>query len=114
MIAGPVQKNLRLILEPSKRACMNDPRAIALQFRAVGVAGLRIFAPARVTRFLGKRRERCMLRGLHFLARPVAASLCEAQPCLSLLGYVYFSHTIISRLSILASPQVRAALIFRA
>ena len=38
MVAGAVQKNLRLVFEPAKRARMNDPRAVALKFGAIGVA----------------------------------------------------------------------------
>ena len=75
MIAGAVQKNLRLVLEPAKRARMNDPRAIALKFRPVRVAGFRIFSTARIAGFLGKRPKHETLRRLHFLARLVPASL---------------------------------------
>src|SRR5205814_5800559 len=75
MIAGAVQKNLRLVLEPAKRARMNDPRAITLKFHPIYVARLRIFSPARVTRFLGKPRKCGALRPFHFLTRLVPPSL---------------------------------------
>ena len=44
MIAGPIEENLRLVFEPAKGPRMNDPRAIALKLRAIGVARLRIFS----------------------------------------------------------------------
>src|SRR5438876_11995459 len=75
MIAGPVQKNLCLVLEPAKGARMNDPCAIALKFCAVGMAALWIFSAARLARSLGKRRKCGALRCFHFLARFVAVSL---------------------------------------
>src|SRR6266566_2072790 len=77
MIAGPVQKNLCLVLEPAKGARMNDPCAITLKFRAIGMAGLRIFSTARIAGFLGKRRKYSALRPFHFLTRLVPASLYE-------------------------------------
>ena len=75
MIAGPVQKNLCLVLEPAKGARMNDPCAIALKFCAVGMAALRVFSAARSARFLGKRRKRGALGRFHLIAGFVAALL---------------------------------------
>src|SRR5437016_4788051 len=68
VIAGAVQENLRLIFEPAKCTRVNDPRAVALKLGPITVALLRIFSAARVTRFLGKRRERGAFGRLHFLA----------------------------------------------
>src|SRR5437588_9027733 len=88
MIAGPVEENLRLIFEPAKRTRMNDPRTIALKFHPIRMRRLRIFSSARIARFLGKWRQRETFGRLHFLARPVAASLCEARRRCSLLVHV--------------------------
>src|SRR3954471_4640623 len=57
MIACAIEENLRLILEPTKRARMNDARAIPLELRAEGMARLGIFPAARVTGFLCEGRE---------------------------------------------------------
>jgi hypothetical protein len=46
MIAGPIQEDLRLILEPAKGARMNDAGAIALKFGAISVTWFRIFSSA--------------------------------------------------------------------
>src|ERR1043166_6007040 len=74
MIARAVEKNLRFIFEPAKRARMNDARPVALKFRPVSVTRLRIFAALRFARFLRERRERCPLGGFHLLARlPISA-----------------------------------------
>src|SRR6266404_8684666 len=48
---------------------MNDPGAVALKFGPIAVALLRIFSPARVARFLRKRRKRGLLGCLHLLTR---------------------------------------------
>src|SRR5438094_6097582 len=65
MITGPIEENLRLILQPAKRARVNDPCAIALKFSAIGVARLGVLPPTRVAGFLSKRREHVALRCLH-------------------------------------------------
>src|SRR5438034_11399583 len=75
MITGPSQEDLRFVLEPAKGPRMNDPRAIALKFCAVRMAGLRIYSAARIARSLGKRRKHGALRRFHFVARFVAVSL---------------------------------------
>src|SRR5882724_63215 len=65
MITGPVEENLRLILQPAKRARVNRPCAIALKFSAIGMARLGVLPPTRVAGFLSKRREHIALRCLH-------------------------------------------------
>src|SRR5438876_1711560 len=62
MITGPIQEDLRFVLEPAKGSRMNDARAIALKFCAVRMAGLWIFSAARIARSLAKRRKRSALR----------------------------------------------------
>src|SRR3954471_4597657 len=37
MIAGAIEKDLRLVFQTTEGTRMNDPRAIALKFRAVGM-----------------------------------------------------------------------------
>jgi hypothetical protein len=69
MVARPVQKNLRFIFHAAKRTRMKDARAITLKFRAIGVAGLGVFASARFARFFRKRRKHRALRRFHFFAR---------------------------------------------
>ena len=64
MVTGPVEENLRLILQPAKRARVNDPCAIALKFSAIGVARLGVLPPTRVAGFLSKRREQSALCSL--------------------------------------------------
>ena len=39
VVAGAVKKNLRLILQPAKRARMNDASPVALKFSTIGMAG---------------------------------------------------------------------------
>jgi len=75
MITGPIQEDLRFVLEPAKGSRMNDPRAIALKFCTVRMAGLRIFSAARIAGSLGKRRKHGALRRFHFVARLVAVSI---------------------------------------
>lgn len=74
MIAGAVKENLRLVLEPAKRARMNDASPVALKFGAISVAGLRKFSPPRVARFLGERRKDSPLVSFHFFSRLPALS----------------------------------------
>src|SRR5882724_11091786 len=69
MITGPIEENLRLILQPAKRARVNDACAIALKFSAIGVARLGVLPPTRVTGFLSKRREHVTLRCLDLRTR---------------------------------------------
>src|SRR5437763_3591001 len=54
VIAGPVEKHLRLVFQTAKRARMNDPRPIALKLCAKGMLWLRMFSAKRFARFLGK------------------------------------------------------------
>src|SRR5438128_3307287 len=69
MVTRAIQKNLRLIFHPAKRARVDNARAITLKFRSIGVARLGIFPPARVSRFLSKRGEHRALCAFHLLAR---------------------------------------------
>ena len=74
MIAGAVEKNLRLIFQPAKGARMDDPRTVALKFRAEIMTRLGIFSPARFTGFLRKRSEDAALVRFHFFpSLPFAA-----------------------------------------
>ena len=76
MVAGAVEKNLRLIFEAAERARMNDARAIPLKFGAIGVTRLTVLPPARFPRFLSNGRQRCALPLLHLFARlPFCAHL---------------------------------------
>jgi len=75
MVTGPIQEDLRFVLEPAKGPRMNDACAISLKFCAIRMAGLWIFSAARIARSLGKRRNRGALRRFHFLARLVAVSM---------------------------------------
>jgi hypothetical protein len=68
MVAGAVEKNLRLIFEAAERARMNDARTIPLKFGAIGVTRLTVLPSARFARFLGNGRERYALPLLHFFA----------------------------------------------
>jgi hypothetical protein len=69
MIAGAIEENLRLIFQPTKRAGVNDPGAIALELGPVGMTRLRIFSSAGIAGFLPERREDASLVGFHFFAR---------------------------------------------
>jgi hypothetical protein len=69
MVTGPVEENLRLVLQPAKRARVNDPCAIALKFSAIGVARLGVLPPTRVAGFLSKRREQSALCSLDLRTR---------------------------------------------
>ena len=76
MIAGAVEKNLRLIFQAAESARMNNARTIALKFGAIGVTRLRVLPPARFAGFLGKRRKRRTFPLLHLFARlPFCAHL---------------------------------------
>ena len=69
MIASPVKENLGLIFHAAEGAGMNDPGAIALKLGPISMARLGVFAAARFTRFLCKRREDGALCRLHLLPR---------------------------------------------
>jgi hypothetical protein len=72
MIAGAVKENLRLVLQPTKRARMNDARPVALKLSAISVAGLRVFSAPRFARPLCKWSEDAALGRVHFFSRPPA------------------------------------------
>src|ERR1700687_6126694 len=76
---------------------MNDSRTVALKLRAIRVAGLGMFAPARIGRFLRKRRERLALGRLHLLTR---------LPAVCRWRFLLAHAAIIGRLSIFASPEL--------
>ena len=46
MIAGAIEENLGLVLETTKRARMNDPSTIALEFGAISVGWFRKLSAA--------------------------------------------------------------------
>src|SRR2546423_3868481 len=69
MVSGSIEENLRLVLQPAKRARVNNARAIALKFRAISMARLGILAPVRVSGFLCERREHSALCCLHLRTR---------------------------------------------
>src|ERR1041384_2935186 len=69
MVAGTVQENLRFVFKASKRARMNDPRAVALEFGPISVTRLGIFAAARFARFLRERSKRRALSPFHLFTR---------------------------------------------
>ena len=73
MIAGSIEENLRLVLQPTKRARMDDARPVALKLSAVSVPGLRKCTPPRIAGFLRERREHAALIRFHlfpFLPNP--------------------------------------------
>ena len=69
MVTGPVEENLRLVLQPAKRPRVNDACAIALKFRPIRMARLGVLPPAGVSRFLCKRREHGLFCRLHLRTR---------------------------------------------
>jgi len=78
MVAGAVEKDLRLIFEAAERARMNDARTIPLKFGAIGVTRLRVLPPTRSARFLSNGRQRCAFPLLHLFARlPFGTHLSE-------------------------------------
>ena len=78
MVAGAVEKHLRLIFEAAERARMNNTRTIPLKFGAIRVTRLSVLPPARFARFLRDGRERCALPLLHLFARlPFGTHLSE-------------------------------------
>src|SRR4051812_12225143 len=69
---------------------MNDPRAVALKLRSIGVALLRILAAARFAGFLRVRRERRSLGRFHLLAcfpPGRCAHWFDVDPCASDLNF---------------------------
>src|SRR6266404_7207328 len=98
MIARAVQKNLRLVFEPAKRALVNDPISVALILVSISMTRFGKFSSARIARLLRKRRQRGALSRFHLRARlpTFARNTCR--------GGRFLAHaTIIRRLSILAS-----------
>src|SRR5262245_7396030 len=76
VVAGAVEKNLRLVFQAAERARMNDARTIALKFGAIGVTRFTVLSPPRVPRFLSNASERRALPLLHLFARlPFCAHL---------------------------------------
>src|SRR5687767_2417226 len=69
MIAGPVEKNLRLIFQAPEGSRMNDPGAVPLELGPVSVAGLGILAAPRLAGLLGKRRQDAQFVRLHLFPR---------------------------------------------
>ena len=69
MVAGAVEKNLRLVFEAAEGARMDDAVAVALKFGAIGVTRFTVQPAARFARFLSNRRERYTLPFLHLFAR---------------------------------------------
>src|SRR5262249_38428557 len=69
MVAGPIQKDLRLVLHSAKRARMNNACAIPLKFRSERMAGLRILPAPRLARLLGEWPKNGAFTGLHFFPR---------------------------------------------
>src|SRR3954465_4676990 len=61
MVAGAVEKNLRLVLKAADRARMEEGRAIALKFGAIDVTRFTMLPAARFARFLSNGRKHCAL-----------------------------------------------------
>ena len=57
MVAGSVEENLGLVLEPAKSARMNDASAVPLKLGPIGMTRFRILPAPGITRFLGKRGQ---------------------------------------------------------
>src|SRR5438067_10909287 len=76
MVAGAVEKNLRLVFKAAERARMDDAGAIPLKFGAIGVTRFTMLSSARFARFLSNGRKHCALPFLHLFARlPFCAHL---------------------------------------
>lgn len=69
VVARAVEKNLRLVLQPSEGARVNNAVAIALIFRTPRRRGFIVFAPAHTGAHLGVRREGQAFDAFEFLAR---------------------------------------------
>jgi hypothetical protein len=103
VVAGPVEKNLRFVLEPPEGPRMDDARPVTLKFRPKNVARLWIFTAARFPGFLGiGRQETCFVR-LHFFARFPAIAIGFSAPS-RLVRHI----RTIRRSSALASPHLTA------
>src|SRR5205809_1784350 len=74
MIAGPIQENLGLILQPTEGTGVNDPCSITLKFHAISMTCLRKFSATRIARFLREWCEHASLIGLHLLTTFPAAA----------------------------------------
>jgi hypothetical protein len=74
VIAGAVEEDLRLILQSTKCARMNDAGPVALKLSAISVARLRKHSSPRIAGSLRDWREDAALVCFHFFARfPLAA-----------------------------------------
>ena len=83
VIAGAVQKDLRLVFQPPERAAVDHTRAVALVIRAMRMLRLGMDAPLGIARFLRIARQHHALlrlqlvpRADHFRSPFVFASLC--------------------------------------
>jgi hypothetical protein len=80
MVAGAVEKNLRLIFQPAKRARVNDPRPIALELGPIIVSFLRVLPAAGFAGLLGGRRQDARFVLFHlFAAFPARLVVSHAQ-----------------------------------
>src|SRR5919201_621428 len=74
VVAGRVDEDLRLVLQPAERLRVDDPIAVALERRAQPAFLPRLGAPARLVGAYGERREQPLLvlanRRLESLGRP--------------------------------------------
>jgi hypothetical protein len=66
MIAHPVEKNLRLVFQTAKGACVNDAVAISLKLSSPGRRRLRKQPSARLGAQLGVRGEKLPLSSFQF------------------------------------------------
>src|SRR6476620_10930893 len=80
MVAGRVDEDLRLALQPAERLRVHDPVAVALERRADGRLLFRTQASARLVRADGERRE----PGLLLLPDPRLESLGDGLHVLTL------------------------------
>src|SRR5712671_29272 len=81
VIARAVEENLRFVLEPAKRARMNNAGPVPLKLSAISVARLGKRPSSRIAGFLRERGEHTTLVGLHFFPRFrfAARNLCPAR-----------------------------------
>jgi len=101
MITGAVEENLRLVLESTKRARMNEAGTVTLEFSAISVPRLGNLASARLSRFLRGRSERLLLVRFHLFPR--LPSLRRRRDA---MRTIYHSRKY-SSLSGLCEPEVR-------
>src|SRR6266571_1129676 len=85
VVAGAVEKNLRLVFEPPERARVNDAGAVALKLSPISVALLRIFSAARVAGSLREWREGGALGRFHLFAGLPTVVHCQIIPPMSML-----------------------------